>query len=92
MKQPMNSLQDMGMLPPDNTSAPDGSSWGGQSKEYDVQQGDTVESICQQFGVQPNELAMLNNKAEDELTAMIQPGQKILVPDMTPTEPNQPVR
>lgn len=88
----MNSLQDMGMLPNQNMGTPDGSNWGGQSTEYEVVAGDTIESICQQFGVQPSELAMLNNVAEDGLMAMIQPGQTILVPDMNPVDPNQPIQ
>lgn len=57
--------------------------WSGKFVDYTVKEGDTLESIAEEFHIKPNELALLNKKEGNIISDEVNVGQKIKVPEMS---------
>ena len=61
---------------------PKDSGWSGEFEEYQVQEGDTLDSICRQFDIEPSELSMLNKNKGNMISDSVNVGQKLVIPKM----------
>lgn len=56
--------------------------WSGEFEEYLVKEGDTIDTVCREFDIEPIELAMLNKKEGNMISDSVNVGQKLLIPKM----------
>lgn len=58
----------------------DSKNWNGKFHECTVKEGDTLESLAKEYGVEPKEIALLNRKEGRMMSDTVNVGQKLLIP------------